>query len=244
MVSIILAAGYATRMYPLTLNFPKPLLPVGGKSIIDWLSDDISSCGIERIHVVTNHRFYQMLLDWSRKKTNITVLDDGTDTNDTRLGALRDIEYVIEKEKIDDDILVLAGDNVLDFSFSSFISYFRRKGTSCVMRHYESDVEKLRKTGVCTIDGNDRITSMEEKPQEPESNWAVPPFYIYKREDLPLLKKAISDGISTDAPGSFVTYLSSHSTVSAFEMPGRRYDVGSIPGYEKIKTEYRGIEIR
>ncbi len=244
MVAVILAAGYATRMYPLTLNFPKPLLPVGTKTIIDWLSDDIASCGVERIFVVTNHRFYPLFLEWRGDRKNITVLDDGTDTNENRLGALRDIEYVIEKEGIDDDILVLAGDNVLDFSFSSFIAYFRRKNTSCVMRHFESDLEKLRKTGVCTIDGSDRVTSMEEKPRNPKSSWAVPPFYIYMKEDLPFLKAAIEDGISTDAPGSFVTYLAAKSTVSAFEMPGKRYDVGSIPGYERIKTEYRGIEIR
>ncbi len=241
MRAIILAAGYATRMYPLTLNFPKPLLEVGGKPILDWLTRDIFSCGIERISVVTNHKFYPFFLEWSRKDDRITVLDDKTETNETRLGALRDISFVLEEEKIDDDVLVLAGDNVLDFSFRKFLEYAGEKGTSCVMRHFQGDIGRLRRTGVCTIDENDRIISMEEKPENPRSNWAVPPFYYYKKEDLHLLGKAIEEGISTDAPGSFVSYLSTHSTVHAFLMNGERYDVGSIDGYEKLKTEYRGI---
>lgn len=241
MKAVILAAGYATRMYPLTLNFPKPLLPVGGKSIIDWLTDDITASGINDIYVVTNHRFYPEFLVWSEKRKGVFVLDDGTESNETRLGALRDIEYVTESAGIDDDIFVLAGDNVLDFSFSSFLSYAREKNTSCVMRHFQEDVEKLRRTGVCTVDEDGRVLSMVEKPQNPPSRWAVPPFYYYKRTDLPLLKRAIEEGISTDAPGSFVSYLCKRSTVHAFLMPGHRYDIGTIEGWEKLRDEYRGI---
>ncbi len=241
MKAVILAAGYATRMYPLTLDFPKPLLPVGGKSIIDWLTDDITASGIKDIYVVTNHKFYPEFLEWSEKRKGVSVLDDGTESNETRLGALRDIEYVTESAGIDDDIFVLAGDNVLDFSFSSFLSYAREKKTSCVMRHFQEDVEKLRRTGVCTVDEDGRVLSMVEKPQNPPSCWAVPPFYYYKRTDLPLLKRAIAEGISTDAPGSFISYLCKRSTVHAFLMPGHRYDIGTIEGWEKLRDEYRGI---
>ncbi len=242
MKAVILAAGYATRMYPLTLNFPKPLLPVGGKSIIDWLYDDIRASGIDEIFVVTNHKFYPAFLEWSREREGIFVFDDGTESNETRLGALRDIEYVIASARIEDDIFVLAGDNVLDFSFSSFLSYAKEKKTSCIMRHYQEDKEKLRRTGVCTIDSSDLVLSMEEKPENPQSNWAVPPFYYYTGTDLPLLKDAIKEGISTDAPGSFVSYLCRRSTVHAFLMPGRRYDIGTIEGWEKLRDSYRGIE--
>lgn len=241
MKAVILAAGYATRMYPLTLNFPKPLLPVGGKSIIDWLTDDIQASGIRDIFVVTNHKFYSAFLEWSEKREGITVLDDSTESNETRLGALRDIEYVIRSAHIDDDIFVIAGDNVLDFSFRSFLSYALDKKTSCIMRHYQGDTEKLRRTGVCLVDGNDRVISMEEKPQNPPSCWAVPPFYYYTRSDLPLLFCAIAEGISTDAPGSFVSYLCRKSTVHAFLMPGRRYDIGTIEGWETLRESYRGI---
>ena len=246
MKAVILAAGYATRMYPLTENFPKPLLDVGGLPIIDYLIKDIFSFSRDEIYVVTNARFFETFSNWKddykEYKKNVSVLSDNTYTNETRLGALRDITYVIDKEKIDDDILVLAGDNLLDFSLNGFVSYAKEKKASSVMRHYEENEDKLRKTGVCVIDDSERIISMEEKPKKPKSHWAVPPFYYYTRDDIPLLYKAVEDGISTDAPGSFISYLSLIRPVYAYLMPRARYDVGSIEGYEKIKSEYKGIK--
>lgn len=244
MTCIILAAGYATRMYPLTLNFPKPLLEVGGKSIIDHLVSDMENSGVEKFVVVSNHKFIDHFLSWAKDKKNVTVLDDGSEDNDHRLGAVKDIEFAIEKAQIDDDILVLAGDNVLDFSLKGFIEYGKEKGTSAIMRHYQGDQNKLRKTGVITIDQDDLVLSMEEKPLQPKSNWAVPPFYYYKKEDAGLIGEAIYSGCGTDAPGSFVSWLCTKRPVHAFLMPGNRYDVGSIEGYEKIKKEYKGIETK
>ena len=135
MTCIILAAGYATRMYPLTLNYPKPLLEVGGKKIIDWLIEDLEKAGVERTVVVSNHKFISQFQAWADGRENIIVLDDGSEDNDHRLGAVKDIEFAIEEANIDDDIVVLAGDNVLNFSLSSFIDYGREKKTSCIMRH-------------------------------------------------------------------------------------------------------------
>ena len=244
MTGIILAAGYATRMYPLTLNFPKPLLEVGGKKIIDHLLEDGERSGIERFIVVSNHKFISLFREWAEGKENVIVLDDGSVDNEHRIGAVKDIEFAIEKAGINDDTLILAGDNVLDFSLSSFIEYGKKKGTSCIMRHRESDKARLRKTGVVTIDQSDLVLSMEEKPKEPKSEWAVPPFYYYVKEDLPLIKEGIENGCGTDAPGSFVSYLAERRPVHAFLMPGKRFDVGSIEGYEKIRKEYKGIEKR
>ena len=244
MTGIILAAGYATRMYPLTLNFPKPLLEVGGKKIIDHLLEDGERSGIERFIVVSNHKFISLFREWAEGKDNVMVLDDGSEDNEHRIGAVKDIEFAIEKAGINDDTLILAGDNVLDFSLSSFIEYGKKKGTSCIMRHRESDKARLRKTGVVTIDQSDLVLSMEEKPKEPKSEWAVPPFYYYVKEDLPLIKEGIENGCGTDAPGSFVSYLAERRPVHAFLMPGKRFDVGSIEGYEKIRKEYKGIEKR
>lgn len=244
MTGIILAAGYATRMYPLTLNFPKPLLEVGGKKIIDHLLEDGERSGIERFIVVSNHKFISLFREWAEGKENVMVLDDGSVDNEHRIGAVKDIEFAIEKAGINDDTLILAGDNVLDFSLSSFIEYGKKKGTSCIMRHRESDKARLRKTGVVTIDQSDLVLSMEEKPKEPKSEWAVPPFYYYVKEDLPLIKEGIENGCGTDAPGSFVSYLAERRPVHAFLMPGKRFDVGSIEGYEKIRKEYKGIEKR
>ena len=244
MTGIILAAGYATRMYPLTLNFPKPLLEVGGKKIIDHLLEDGERSGIERFIVVSNHKFISLFREWAEGKENVMVLDDGSVDNEHRVGAVKDIEFAIEKAGINDDTLILAGDNVLDFSLSSFIEYGKAKGTSCIMRHRETDRARLRKTGVVTIDQSDLVLSMEEKPKEPKSEWAVPPFYYYVKEDLPLIKEGIENGCGTDAPGSFVSYLAERRPVHAFLMPGKRFDVGSIEGYEKIRKEYKGIEKR
>ena len=244
MTCIILAAGYATRMYPLTLNYPKPLLEVGGKKIIDWLIEDLEKAGVERTVVVSNHKFISQFQAWAEGRENIIVLDDGSEDNDHRLGAVKDIEFAIEEANIDDDIVVLAGDNVLNFSLSSFIEYGREKKTSCIMRHEEKDKNKLRKTGVIEIDEDELVLNMEEKPKEPKSNWAVPPFYYYTKEDKDLIKEGIASGCGTDAPGSFVSWLVKTRPVHAYRMIGERFDVGSIEGYEKIKKEYKGITIR
>ena len=244
MTCVVLAAGYATRMYPLTLNFPKPLLEIGGKRIIDWLLDDMESSGVDRTVVISNHKFIDQFSSWAKTRRNTIVIDDGSVDNDHRLGAVKDIEFAIESLNLDDDLIILAGDNVLDFSFKTFIEYGKAKGTTCIMRHYQPSIDKLRKTGVVVVDENDRVLSMEEKPQSPKSNWAVPPFYFYTREDSKMIKEGIAAGCGTDAPGSFISWLVTKRPVHAYEMPGHRYDVGSIEGYEKIKAEYKGITVK
>ena len=166
MKCLILAAGYATRLYPLTENFPKPLLEVGGKTILDWLIDDIDTCGeIDEYVVISNHKFAHHFDAWAAKNIHkITVVDDGTSTNETRLGAVCDIQFAIDKLGLDDDMLVIAGDNLLDFSLTAFVKYAKSKNTSCIMRYYEADEKRLTKCGVVEIDDNDRIIGMEEKP--------------------------------------------------------------------------------
>jgi len=198
MKCIILAAGYATRLYPLTENFPKPLLKVGEKTILDWLVDDISPA-VDEFVVVSNHKFVTHFTDWAAGRTEtVRVLDDGTVSNETRLGAVRDILLAVETLALDDDLLVIAGDNVLDFSLLHFVRYCRERGTSCIMRYWEPSVGRLRKTGVVTVDGDGLILSMVEKPAEPQSHWCCPPFYFYRREDVPLVKAGIDAGCGTD----------------------------------------------
>ena len=243
MKCLVLAAGYATRLYPLTENFPKPLLKVGEKTILDWLLDDIESSGaVDKYVVISNHKFVSHFADWAKGKPyDIAVIDDGTVSNETRLGAVRDIQFAIDELALDDDLLVIAGDNVLDFSLTRFIDYARAKGTSCVMRFYQADKEKLKKTGVCTVDENDLITGMEEKPQEPKGNWCTPPFYYYTAADAKLIARGIAQGCGTDAPGSFIAWLCAQVPVHAYEMPGKRYDIGNLESYQQVQREYRGI---
>ena len=246
MICVLLAAGYATRMYPLTLNFPKPLLEIKGKTILDWMVDDLATGGkIDRYVVISNHKYLPHFEKWTDMKRSagfdIVVLDDGSTDNDNRLGAVKDIEFAIETLGLNDDLLVLAGDNVMDFSFNSFVDYYYEKKTTCIMRYRVPGLKGPCKFGVATVDENGKVLNMVEKPQVPESEWAVPPFYVYKKSDLGLFKKGIASGCKTDAPGSFIEWLCKQTVVHAFEMPGQRFDVGSIEGYEKIKTEYQGI---
>lgn len=243
MKCLILAAGYATRLYPLTENFPKPLLKVGDKAILDWLIDDLEQTGlIDEYIVISNHRFAPIFERWKmeegRRKSPITILDDGTSTNETRLGAVKDIELGIRTRNVEDDLLVMAGDNLLDFSLGGFIKYAQEKGTTCIMRYHEPNTERLHKCGVVEIDADDRILSMEEKPAQPKSHWCCPPFYYYRKEDLPLVSKGIAEGCGTDAPGSFIAWLCTQTTVHAWEMPAARFDIGSLETYEEAQRIY------
>lgn len=242
MKCLILAAGYATRLYPLTENFPKPLLEVNNKTILDWLIDDIDSLGfIDEYVVISNHKFAGFFVEWANKKSqNITVIDDNTSTNETRLGAVRDIQFAIDKLKLDDDMLVIAGDNLLDFSLTEFIKYAVSKNASCIMRYYEPTFEKLLKCGVVEIDDDDKVLSMTEKSPDPKTNWCCPPFYFYTKNDAKLVKKGIESGCGVDAPGSFIAWLSTVTNVYAMEMPGKRYDIGNLESYEIVQREYKG----
>lgn len=245
MKCLILAAGYATRLYPLTENFPKPLLKVGEKTILDWLVDDIDSSGlVDEYIVISNHKFAHHFDAWaSAKPQRITVVDDGTSSNETRLGAVKDIQFAMDACHVDDDMLIVAGDNVLEFSLNRFVSYALQKGTSCIMRYYEPEEKKLQKCGVLEIDSDDRVLSMEEKPLHPKSNWCCPPFYYYTRRDGGLVAKGIASGCGTDAPGSFTAWLCGETVVHAMQMPGRRFDVGNLESYEQINSSYQGITI-
>ena len=243
MKCLILAAGYATRLYPLTENFPKPLLPVGEKTILDWLVDDIDTAGlVDEFVVISNHKYAPHFAAWAEtKQQKITVVDDGTMNNETRLGAVKDIQFAIDQLSLGGDMLVIAGDNVLDFSLTKCIAYAKEKKTYCIMRYYEPSEQKLTKCGVVQIDNQDRVVDMTEKPAQPKSHWCCPPFYYYTEEDAKLVAEGIASGCGTDAPGSYIAWLCSQRTVHAMEMPGSRYDIGNLQSYEQVQKTYKGI---
>ena len=182
---------------------------------MDWLVDDIDGAGlVDEYIVISNHKFAHHFEQWAQGRAQkVTVVDDGTSTNETRLGAVCDVQYAIGSLQLDDDMLVIAGDNLLDFSLQTFVSYAAGKGTSCIMRFYEPDEERLHKCGIVRVADDDRIISMEEKPANPQSHWACPPFYFYAREHARLVSRAISDGCGTDAPGSFIAWLAQQTPV-------------------------------
>ena len=194
MKNIVIAAGYATRLGELTKNFPKPLLKIGENTILGRMLDDIDRIPeIDEHIIITNHKFAGIFEDWAKAQhytKSITIVDDGTETNETRLGAVCDLLFAMDKLKIDDDLLVVAADNLLladnllFFSFQEFVNFAKEKQTSCIMCHEQPSIEKLQRTGVVELDENNKVLGMEEKPQVPKSHWAVPPFYIYLKNAI------------------------------------------------------------
>ena len=212
--------------------------------------------------IITNHKFAPIFEEWVKANTNltnqtnindscnsghscskytkpITVVDDGTETNDTRLGAVCDLLFAMDKLAIDDDLLVVAADNLLFFSFQEFVDFARAKGTSCIMCHEQPSIEKLQRTGVVELDENNKVLGMEEKPQEPKSHWAVPPFYIYLKKDLDLVRHSVENGCGKDAPGNLAHYMVEHTTMHAWPMTAGRFDIGSLDTYYEDVEKYR-----
>ncbi len=243
MKNIVIAAGYATRLYPLTENFPKPLLEIGSSSILGRMMEDIDR--IEEIDehiIVSNHKFARHFEEWAEKQDTrcpVTIIDDGTETNETRLGAVRDLLLAIDRYNVDDDMMVVAADNILDFSFQGFVDFFKEKGTSVIMCHHEPELKKLQRTGVIKVDENMKVLLMQEKPEEPVSNWAVPPFYIYSRNDIPLIKDCMNHGCGFDAPGNLAHYLAEVTTLHAWQMQGKRFDIGTLDTYYEAKEIFK-----
>ena len=192
MKNIVIAAGYATRLGELTRNFPKPLLQIGESTILGRMLDDIDKIPeIDEHIIITNHRFAPVFEQWAMEQAYskpVTIIDDGTSTNETRLGAVCDLLFAMDKLSIDDDMLVVAADNILMFSFKEFVDFAMMKQTSCIMCHEQPSIERLQRTGVVLLDENNKVLNMEEKPLVPKSHWAVPPFYIYLKKDLDLVR--------------------------------------------------------
>ena len=242
MKNIVIAAGYATRLGELTKNFPKPLLKIGENTILGRMLDDIDKIPeIDEHIIITNHKFAGIFEEWASKKCYtkpVTIVDDGTETNDTRLGAVCDLLFTMDKLKIDDDMLVVAADNILFFSFQEFVDFAKKKGTSCIMCHEQPSIEKLQRTGVIVLDDNDKVLNMEEKPLEPKSHWAVPPFYIYKKKDLDKVRHSVENGCGKDAPGNLAHYMVEQVEMHAWKMTAGRFDIGSLDTYKEACDKF------
>ena len=242
MKNIVIAAGYATRLGELTRNFPKPLLKIGENTILGRMLDDIDQIPeIDEHIIISNHRFAPIFEEWKETqhyKKPITIVDDGTETNETRLGAVCDLLFAMDKLNIHDDMLVVAADNLLFFSFQEFVNFAKEKQTSCIMCHEQPSIEKLQRTGVIVVDEQMRVLNMEEKPQEPKSHWAVPPFYIYLKKDLDLVRHSVENGCGKDAPGNLAHYMVDHTTIHAWQMTAGRFDIGSLDTYYEAVEKF------
>jgi glucose-1-phosphate thymidylyltransferase len=220
--ALILAAGYATRLSPLTDNFPKGLLPVGGRPIVDWIVENVHAAGIEDVHLVTNARFAPLFDEWS-KANGVTIADDGTDSNENRLGAIGDIRFAA----LDDDALIIAGDNLFDYALADFIAFWREKGSeSAVAVHDVGTRELARRYGVVDVDPDDRIVAFVEKPDDPPSTLAATATYLYSRAHLALVDAYLDEGNAPDQPGHYVAWLQRREPVYAYRFQGGWYDIG------------------
>jgi glucose-1-phosphate thymidylyltransferase len=227
MKAIVLAAGYATRLRPLTDNVPKPLLPVGGRPLLDWILANIRQIDeIDETHVVTNSRFAGEFRKWGDRH-GVVVHDDGTSTNEDRLGAIGDLKFVLDRAEIDDDVLVVAGDNLFDFKLSDSVRFLRtHENTSAVAVYDCRDLELAAGYGIVELDDDDRITFFVEKPADPPSTLAAIATYLYSLPQLPLIAEYLAEGNAPDQAGSLVAWLYQRQPVYGYRFEGEWFDIG------------------
>jgi len=242
MKAIILAAGYATRLYPLTKNTPKSLLEVGNRPIIDHILDKLGAISeIDEVFVVTNNKFYSNFQEWANKKDHskkIIIVNDQTTSNDDRLGSLGDVRYVLDNKKIDDDIMVLAGDNLFDFSLEEPFNIFRNKNKSVVVLYDVKDIELAKHYGIVEIDENNKMIDFEEKPKNPKSTLSSTGIYIYPKIVKDSLIKYLEENGQNDKAGNFLEWLHKNDEVYCSVTKERWIDIGTLDQLEKAKKEY------
>lgn len=240
MKAIILCAGYATRLYPLTKNVPKALLPIKDKPIINYIVDEINTIpAIDSIYVISNDIFYNQFVEWEKNtssKIPISILNDFTVDNETRLGAIGDINLCINTYSIDDEALIIAGDTLFNFKLLDFFNSYLTHGKDCVCAKQFDDKSTLQNFAVATIDSNNIITDLVEKPIEPKSDIAVFASYIYTKNTMKLFKTYLDEGHNKDAPGYFLEYLYKKNDVYAFTFEGECIDIGTLESYNKVKN--------
>jgi glucose-1-phosphate thymidylyltransferase len=227
MKTIVLAAGYATRLYPLTLNQPKPLLPIGGRPMLDRVLESLAGVGADRTYVVTNAKFAPHFREWAAGRPDVSVLDDGTTSDGDKLGAIGDIAFVLEQEALDDDLVVVAGDNLFSEDLSGFGEACREQNAPVLALYDVGDLTQMSKYNAIEIDGDGRITHFEEKPEHATSTLTGIALYFYPRHVLPLIAEYIAEGNNPDQPGRLIQWLYPRVAVYTWRVPGTWYDIGS-----------------
>ena len=257
MRAIVLCAGYATRLYPLTADKPKHLLPIAGRPMLDFLIRKIEAVGeICTIYIVTNQKFFDKFKEWKdyyekkedekkgrveKIKKEIKILNDGTFSEDTKLGAIGDIHFTLEKEKISDDVLVVAGDNIFEFDLVKFVDFFMEKKAPCVAVRDVGSFELVKKYSEVSVDGQGKITYFKEKPKNPHSTLSAICLYAFPSHTLYLIRKYIDEGNDPDNAGSYIEWLYKKLDVFAFSFSGVWYDIGDLEEYRKANDYFSGL---
>jgi glucose-1-phosphate thymidylyltransferase len=227
MKALVLAAGYATRLYPLTLDRPKALLEVGRKPMLDHILERLQEMGVDETIVVTNAKFTPHFEEWASGRDGVRIVNDGTTSNDDRLGAIGDIRYVLDQTGIDDDLVVVAGDNLFGEDMSGFPAYGREVDAPVLAVHDVGDLSRMGEYNQVDVDDEGRITFFEEKPEDARSTLAGVALYFYPRRTLPLIGQYLDEKNNPDQPGRLIEWLYPRTSVYTWRLPGQWYDIGS-----------------
>lgn len=246
MKAIVLAAGYATRLYPLTINKAKPLLPVGKKLIIDYILENIKTVQeIDAVYVVTNNKFYKDFLEWQKSRDfgkKVVIVNDNTTSDTDKLGAIGDIQLVINKMRINDDLLIIGGDNLFEFNLNDFINFFKNNSLSITAYRYPYK-DKLSRFGLVQTDRNNRVVLFQEKPKNPKSDLVAICLYAFPSDKLKLIHEYLSGKNNKDAPGYYLEWLIEKEDVRVFVFDSQWHDIGSPESYRRAQKEFKGVRI-
>ncbi len=243
MDAIILAAGYGTRLYPLTLNKPKPLLGVAGKPMMEHIIDKLEEISLNNIYVVTNSKFYTNFKEWSnnfKSRVPIEIINDGTLSNEDRLGAIGDVNFVINKKKINDDIIVIAGDNLFEFPLKGILNLFKKMKSTTIALYNVKDIKLATLYGVVAIDDNSKIIDFQEKPKQPKSTLISTGVYFFPKKAISLIKEYVKKSTNADKTGSFIQWLYNKEKVYAYVTNKPWYDIGDKKQLKKVRESYKG----
>jgi glucose-1-phosphate thymidylyltransferase len=236
MKALVLAAGYATRLYPLTLDRPKALLEVGGKPMLDRVVERLLPMGVDGVIVVTNAKFTPHFEEWAQGKEGVTIVNDGTTSNDDRLGAIGDIGFVLETLGIDEELVVVAGDNLFGGDVSGLVGYGREVDAPVIAVHDVGDLGRMHEYNQIEVDADGRIVFFEEKPSAPRTTLSGVALYYYPRHALPLIERYLEDGNNPDQPGRLVEWLYPRAPFYTWLLPGEWYDIGSAETLAEADT--------
>ncbi len=240
--AIVLAAGYGTRLYPLTKDTPKPLLNVAGKPIIEHIISKLEQINeIKKIYVVTNNKFEAQFKEWLKNFDStkpIEIINDGTKSNEERLGALGDVNFLINTKNVNDDLIVVAGDNLFELSLADAHNYFKKRKTNVIVLHDVKDIELAKQYGIVEVENN-IVINFEEKPISPKSTLASTGIYLFPKKTIELIKKYIAQGNSSDKTGNFIEWLHKRDKVHSYITDKKWYDIGSIEQLKKADKYYK-----
>lgn len=245
MIAILLVAGYATRLYPLTIDTPKPLLPVAGRAMLDYIADELDTLpDLTGICLISNHKFASHFEAWAVERRQITpdvpiiVLDDGTTDDTNKRGAIGDIQFAVDTLKIDDDILIIAGDNLFTYRLKDMYDHFMKFRKDLLIAIHVPERHQLQKLAVATLDDAGKVLFLEEKPEEPKSETAIYATYFYRKDTVPLIKTYLEEGNIPDAPGHFPAWLFKRQDIYAFLADGTCIDIGTPENYRDVTENF------